>query len=69
MFTPTLSVHNATDPDKDLLTYEFEVYADAAMTNLVAQSGPIAEAPLVTGWTVPGSAHGEPDLLLARPCL
>jgi hypothetical protein len=53
VFTPTLSVHNATDPDMDLLTYEFEIYSDAAMTNLVAQSGHIAEAAPVTGWTVP----------------
>ncbi len=50
---PTLSVHNAMDLDKDILTYRFEVYADAAMTNLVAQSGSITEAPSITGWTIP----------------
>ena len=55
LFTPTLSVHNATDLDKDILTYEFEVYADAAMTNLVTSSGLVAETQLVTGWTVPVS--------------
>jgi len=52
MFTPALSVYNATDLDKDLLTYEFEVYADAAMTNLIAQSGTVAETSQVTAWTV-----------------
>lgn len=53
LFTPTLSVHNATDVDKDTLTYEFELYTDAALTNLITQSGPIAETPAVTGWTLP----------------
>ena len=53
LFTPTLSVHNATDLEKDILTYEFEIYTDAALTNLVAQSGAIIETASVTGWTVP----------------
>ncbi len=53
LFMPTLSVHNATDLDKDILTYEFEIYTDAALTNLVSQSGPVAETASVTGWTVP----------------
>jgi large repetitive protein len=50
---PTLAVHDATDPDGDPLTYEFELYADAAMTDLIAQSGRVAETAPVTGWTVP----------------
>ncbi|MDD2852635.1 MAG: carboxypeptidase-like regulatory domain-containing protein [Desulfuromonadaceae bacterium] len=53
LFTPTLSVHNSTDLDKDILTYEFEIYTDAALTNLVSQSGSVAETASVTGWTVP----------------
>ena len=52
---PTLSVHNATDPDLDPLTYEFELYADASMTELIAASEPVAETPQRTGWTVPVS--------------
>lgn len=53
VFTPALSVHNATDLDNDILAYEFELYADAAMTSLIAQSGRVAEGTLTTGWTVP----------------
>jgi large repetitive protein len=52
-FTPTLSVHNATDPDFDPLTYEFEAYADAAKTNLIAHAAGIAETGEITSWTVP----------------
>ena len=48
VFTPTLSVHSATDPDRDTLTYEFEVYGDAGMTMLVA--GDTGQG---TAWTVP----------------
>lgn len=55
VFTPTLSVHNSTDLDKDIITYEFELYADAALTNMIAQSGPVAETASVTAWTVPAA--------------
>ena len=50
---PTLSVHNSTDLDQDALTYEFEVYADQALIDLVARAGGIGEAPQVTGWQIP----------------
>jgi len=53
LFTPTLSVHNSTDPDRDPLTYEFALYADAAMTNLVAHAAGIAETAEITSWTTP----------------
>ncbi len=36
---PTLSVNPATDPDNDSLSYEFELYADNAMSTLIEQSG------------------------------
>ncbi|MHB8843400.1 MAG: CARDB domain-containing protein [Nitrospirota bacterium] len=52
VFTPTFSVHNATDLDRDALTYEFEVYSDAALTNLVDHAAGIAETPSITSWTV-----------------
>ncbi|BCR06062.1 hypothetical protein DESUT3_31310 [Desulfuromonas versatilis] len=52
-FTPTLSVHNSMDLDGDALTYEFEVYQDSALANLIAQSGSIVEMPDVTAWEVP----------------
>lgn len=53
VFAPLLSVHNASDLDWDALSYEFELYADAALTNLVARAEAIAETPSVTGWQVP----------------
>jgi subtilase family serine protease/prenyltransferase beta subunit len=52
-FTPILSVQNAFDTDHDVLTYEFEVYSDAVMADLVAQAAGIVESPQVTSWTVP----------------
>ena len=52
---PTLAVHNATDLDQDALSYEFELYADQAMTNLVAGADGIGEMPLITEWQVPHS--------------
>jgi hypothetical protein len=54
VFTPLLSVHNATDLDKDPLTYEFEVYADAALTSLITPtSGVRSQESGVTSWIVP----------------
>lgn len=53
VFMPALSVHNSTDPDKDLLTYEFEVYADAAMTNLIAHAASTVETLQITSWVIP----------------
>lgn len=48
VFSPTLSVHNSIDPDEDVLTYEFELYADAALTNQA--TGARGQG---TVWTVP----------------
>jgi Tol biopolymer transport system component len=52
-FTPTLSVHNSSDMDRDHLTYEFELYGDAGMTTLMAGETGILEAPQISSWTVP----------------
>ncbi len=41
--TPALVVTNADDPDGDLLTYEFEVYADANLTEWIT-GGEVAQA-------------------------
>jgi hypothetical protein len=50
---PALVLENSIDPDGDPLTYEYELYADAGLTNLLAeQAGVIAGVP-VTAWTVP----------------
>ena len=53
VFTPTLSVYNATDPDKDALTYDFEVYSDAALTTLVTATTGITQSSQASSWTVP----------------
>ncbi len=50
--TPDLLVQNATDPQTDVLVYEFEVYEDAALTVLVATSGPVVETVTETEWKV-----------------
>lgn len=52
IFYPVLSVHNAADVDGDVLTYEFEVYGDASLTNLVSAASYIQESPMITPWTV-----------------
>jgi hypothetical protein len=50
--TPTLSVFNAADLDQDALSYEFELYADADLSQLVSAAG-VAQGYLITSWTVP----------------
>jgi large repetitive protein len=54
-FTPTLSVFDATDKDHNMLTYEFELYANAAMTDLVARMDNVTETAQITSWEVPVS--------------
>ncbi len=50
--TLTLSVLNSTDPESDLLTYDFELY-DANSANLIESAIDIAEGDLITYWDVP----------------
>ena len=51
--TPTLWVSNATDPDPGTtLTYGFRVFADALLTQLVAQGNDVPEGSGNTPWTV-----------------
>ena len=50
---PTLVVNNAFDPDFDPLTYRFEVYGDAGLTNgILAQVPAVASGPAQTAWQV-----------------
>jgi len=49
---PTLSVTNAVDFQGDPLSYRFEVYADAALSNLVAQVPLVASGSVVSSWQV-----------------
>lgn len=51
--TPALLVSNASDPNDDTLTYEFELYADAGLSQLLASSGLLAEGTGTTAWTAP----------------
>lgn len=50
--TPELRLLNGEHSAKESVTYDFEVYADAAMTERVAGITGIAETPVSTGWTV-----------------
>jgi hypothetical protein len=50
---PNLSIHDSSDLDRDSLTYEFEIYADEAMTSLIAHAEGITETGQITTWTVP----------------
>jgi hypothetical protein len=52
--TPELSVNNANDPDHDTLSYEFELYADAALS-LPVSAGSVAQGDLISAWSVPVS--------------
>ncbi|MBK1828081.1 fibronectin type III domain-containing protein, partial [Haloferula rosea] len=49
---PILTTVNAVDPQSDPLTYRFEVYADAALTQLVAQVPAVASGSTTTSWRV-----------------
>ena len=49
---PTLTVLNAIDFQSDPLTHQFEVYADAALTQLVAQVPSVASGTATTSWQV-----------------
>jgi subtilase family serine protease len=50
--TPLLKVNNASDPNDDKLTYQFELFADSGLVTLVSSAG-IAEGNGMTTWPVP----------------
>jgi hypothetical protein len=49
---PTLVVNNAINYQSDPLSYRFEVYSDAALSNIVAQAPVVASGSGVTAWQV-----------------
>jgi hypothetical protein len=49
---PTLVVNDAIDYQSDPLSYRFEVYSDATLTNLVSQVPGVASGASVTAWPV-----------------
>ncbi|MCJ7547064.1 MAG: Ig-like domain-containing protein, partial [Deltaproteobacteria bacterium] len=50
---PALVIENSTDSHGDVLTYTYEVYADAGMTSLVARAADVAQGQAETTWQVP----------------
>jgi MYXO-CTERM domain-containing protein len=52
ILTPDLILDDATSPRGMTLTYEYEVYADADATTLLAHTSDVAESPSQTLWTV-----------------
>ncbi len=48
--TPDLVVENATDPDADTLTYEFELYADSELSELVTSVTNLPQSEPTTLW-------------------
>jgi len=50
--TPSLEINNAADPNDDSLSYEFEIYSDSGLSNLLASSGMLSEGSGVTSWPV-----------------
>lgn len=53
LLQPELAVVNAFDPDPELLTYEFRVARDAAMSDVVASASGVPETSFFTRWIVP----------------
>jgi len=53
LLQPVLSISNAADPEGVPLTYQFEVYGDAALTTLAASATGIATGAGATSWTLP----------------
>lgn len=51
VFTPTFSIVDSTDPDGDVLSYEFEIYSDQTLTTLVTGIAGVPETAETTQWT------------------
>ena len=50
--SPDLVLDNSTDPQGDVLLYDFEVYEDAALTVLVTDMNDVVETPTQSLWKV-----------------
>lgn len=55
VLTPDLTIENSIDLNDDTVTYECEVYADDAMTELVASDASVIETVDTTTWNVPSN--------------
>ena len=50
---PTLSLNNSSDPDpQDVLVYDFQVYSDSQLVNLVANATKVTQGQSITSWQV-----------------
>jgi hypothetical protein len=58
---PTLSVVNSVHSTDVTMTYSYEVYTDAAMTQLVANAYNVAEGLATTSWTLPVSLNDNTE--------
>lgn len=47
---PTLTINNSTDTEGGLVTYEFQIASDADFTNVIVQSGQVAQGSSTTSW-------------------
>jgi len=52
LLTPELRIENSTDPDGDILTYQFEVFEDAGLTNQLAGAADVVAGTDTTSWPV-----------------
>ena len=61
LLRPSLSVSNAVDAQNDPLTYRFEVYSDASLSNLVSQVPVVASGADRTSWELNADLvnHGQ----------
>ncbi len=60
-------MNNAIDFQGDPLTYRFEVYADAGLTDLVAQVPAVASGEGTSAWPVDVNLQNNAQYLVAQP--
>lgn len=56
---PALTIANALDPDGDVLSYQFEVYEDAALTMPAVSTSSTAEGDGSTTWPLPTALQDD----------
>ncbi len=66
--TPILVVFSGDDAEEDILTYEFEVYSDDALTNLVASASSVPDGGVSTTWSVSTSLTEDARFLWRSRC-
>ena len=64
---PTLVVNNAIDFQSDPMTYDYQVFDDSGLTNMVAQIPAVAGGIDTTSWTVGRRPPARHPVLVALP--